>query len=105
MTTINSLAANGTPPLSVRPQSQERRTEEAGETGRPAVQDRVESGTSQARSPDEVFAQLSAGQTAPGSADAARLLALDIRQQLQGQSAGIATVRPGSVLALLRNNA
>lgn len=104
MTTINALSPSGTAPVSqqsVRPQ--ERRGEESAAPFA-KVEDKIEAGPAEpARGPEEVFAQFSARE-APTTPEAARLLALDVRQQLQGLTTGIASVRSGSVLELLRSN-
>lgn len=68
-----------------------------------AVQDRVEAETAQApANPESVFAALALTNSAPADADAARLLALSLRQGLQEQSASIANLAPNSILQYLR---
>lgn len=52
--------------------------------------------------PQSIFAALALSNSAPANADAARLLALSVRQGLQEQSASIANLRPNSVLQYLR---
>lgn len=68
-----------------------------------AVQDRVEAATVDAPSdPESVFSALALSNAPPANADAARLLALSVRQGLQEQSASIANLRPNSILQYLR---
>ncbi len=52
--------------------------------------------------PQSIFAALAISNSAPADADAARLLALSVRQGLQEQSASIANLRPNSILQYLR---
>jgi len=105
MTTINTVSQPGLGALSQQPsrRSEAQESEERASEAPALPQDRVETRETQGRSAEEVFADLGQTRTAPANPDAARLLALDVRQQLQGFEGGIASVRPGSVLALLRN--
>jgi len=83
------------------PQARTQEAAQAGPAAKTPAQDRVEAGAEPpARSVEEVFATLQG--EPPVNADAARLLALNVRQQLQGQDAAIANLRPNSVLSLLR---
>lgn len=95
-----SLAANAARPAAEE-QSRTQEAAEAGQAAKTPARDRVEAGAEPpARSADEVFATLQG--EPPANADAARLLALNVRQQLQGQDVAIANLRPNSVLSLLR---
>lgn len=111
MSTINSITPQPNLPISANapqpraPGGEERGARptapEAAGAGEGAVlQDRVEASETPARDVDSVFASLQG--EAPTDADAARLLALNIRQQLQGREEAIANLRPNSVLSLLR---
>lgn len=67
------------------------------------VRDTIEAEEAQAPAdPQSIFAALALTNTSPANADAARLLALSVRQGLQEQSASIANLRPNSVLQYLR---
>lgn len=107
MTTINS-SLPGFTPLAQQPVLREQpgsapRTNEREATEAPvAVSDQVEAESRPVRTADEVFAALEAGAGAALDGDGARLLALSLRQSLQGQEAAIANTRPNSLLGLLR---
>lgn len=80
-----------------------RGTARAESQTRPALRDRVETESISAQAdPESVFAALALSNTPPQDADAARLLALSVRQGLQEQSASIANLRPNSILQYLR---
>lgn len=67
-----------------------------------AAGDTVAAETAYTLDPDAAFAALSARGVAVADGDAARLLALSLRQGIQANGLGIANVSPNSVLGLLR---
>jgi len=64
--------------------------------------DTVAAEAAYALDPDAAFAALSAKGVAAADGDAARLLALSLRQGISANGLGIANVSPNSVLGLLR---
>jgi hypothetical protein len=96
--------------LDTRPPGPQTQTDSAQAGQRPQrqeaqapVRDTIEAEDAPAPAdPQSIFAALALTNSPPANADAARLLALSVRQGLQEQSASIANLRPNSVLQYLR---